>query len=120
MSLKNREEFTKLYLKLSKLFRPAYLLPSLAANLFSFILIFFRPVRVPVCLVVMCGICSVIVILTTFFLEIPKYKNFDTDSFSTNLIKVLININVLKITFWTLGSLLLLLMTGLHFEFIIL
>ena len=112
-SLVGEKEFVPFHVAFGQKLLPVFVGPAIVANLLSFALIFFRPATIPLWGVLVVAACSLIILLTTIFIEVPKHMALDKNGKSESIIQGLVRDNLPRAISWTVGSLVLLYMLSL-------
>lgn len=103
-------EFVPFHVAFGQRLIPVFVVPAVLANLLSFVLVFVRPTNIPLWPALLVAACSLIILLTTVLIEVPKHQALDRDGKSDALIAGLVSNNLPRAISWTVGSAVLLYM----------
>lgn len=110
--LVGEKEFVPFHVDSGKRLLPVFVGPAVLACLLTLILVFVRPTGVPLLAALIAALCSLVILVTTVALEVPKHNALDKTGKSTALIDGLIRDNLPRALSWTLGSALLIYMVA--------
>ena len=109
--LVGEREFVPFHVASGKRLIPVFVAPAVLACLATLGLVVFRPASAPLWAALLVALCSLVILVTTAVLEVPKHNALDRDGKSAALIDGLVRDNLPRAVSWTLGSALLLFMT---------
>lgn len=108
-SLVGEKEFVPFHIAFGQKLLPVFVGPAVVANLASFVLLFVRPAAMPFWVAALVAVCSLVILLTTILIEVPKHQALDKNGKSEALIQGLVRDNLPRAIGWTVGSIALLL-----------
>lgn len=100
-------EFVPFHVDFGKRLIPVTVLPMVGTNLLMLGLPFFGPGHPSSGLSYVVAGCSLVILLTTALLEVPKHNQLDREGKSLAVIQSLVRNNVPRTACWTIGSLIL-------------
>jgi hypothetical protein len=89
--------------------------PMVLVALATLLLVFLRPVSVPLWASLVVAACSLIILVTTIALEVPKHMQLDKEGKSDAVLEGLVRDNIPRTISWTVGSVLLIYMVSAAF-----
>jgi hypothetical protein len=104
-------EFVPFHVDSGKRLIPIFVIPAVLVCLATVALVFLRPSSTPLWASLVVALCSLVILVTTIVLEVPKHNALDKNGKNTALIDGLVRDNLPRAISWTLGSALLVFMT---------
>lgn len=103
-SLVGEKEFVPFHVAFGQKLLPVFVGPAVLANLASFVLLLIRPATMPFWVAALVAVCSLVILLTTVLIEVPKHQALDKNGKSEALIQGLVRDNLPRAISWTVGS----------------
>ncbi len=110
-ALVGKAEFIPFHVSSGRRLIPVFVIPAVLTCLASWVLVIVRPPAVPLWAALLVALCTLIILVTTIVIEVPKHNKLDKDGKDDRLIEQLVRDNMPRVACWTLGCLLLLYMT---------
>ncbi len=104
-------EFVPFHVDSGKRLIPIFVIPAVLVCLATVALVFLRSSSTPLWASLVVALCSLVILVTTIALEVPKHNALDKNGKNTALIDGLVRDNLPRAISWTLGSGLLVFMT---------
>ncbi|GEM86040.1 hypothetical protein [Meiothermus granaticius] len=103
-ALVGEREFVPFHKDSGRRLMPVFILPAVVACLFAVALVFWRSTAMPLWAALVAAGGGLVILGTTFALEVPKHNRLDAEGKSLALIAGLIRDNLPRSLAWTLGS----------------